>query len=179
MVSIRLILAIEKGIKMHKVMTEFMVFGASAERAFERLGCSLGYEVYPYSLGFCGEFDLMIGGLLPVEVKAARPKLYWNGKKRCASWRWQFNITSLGANPGRDKDFLLVLACWVPAQEDFEFFLIPSAYLLGRPTWLQITSFPANYRGWMARFRSDWQAVDFLSARLRCEVNTSFIWGVK
>lgn len=161
---------------MYKNMTELQSFGYDAEQAFERAAVSRGYQVHPYSVNFQSQFDLLGDGLLPIEVKGARPKLYRNGKGQL-SWRWQFNIASLGSNPGRE-DFILVLACWVPSRQDFEYFLIPSAFLAGRGVWLSITSLPAVYRGWMSRCYQDWQVLDFLSARLRLSVNGSF-WGLK
>lgn len=158
-------------------MSEFQSFGYAAEQAFQASASGLGYQVGLYSADFRSEFDFLVDGVLPVEVKSARPRLHLNRRGGSLRWRWQFNVSSCGSDPGR-RDFLLVLACWLPAQQDFDFFLIPSAYLLGRPFMMQITTNPVNYRGWMARFYHHWQVVDMLSSRLRGSVNYS-LWGLK
>lgn len=163
---------------MHKSMTELQSFGYQAEQAFEAAALGLGYQCHPFSTNFQSEYDFLIDGILPVEVKAARPKIHYGAGRRWSALRWQFNLISLGSNPGQ-RDFILALACWLPVQQDFTFFLVPSAFLLGRPMWLQVTSHPAAYRGWISRFYGEWSALDFLSARLQGEVNLSLWEGVK
>lgn len=153
-------------------MTELQRFGYSAEQAFQAAAAERGYQVDPFSSNFQAGYDLLADGLLPIEVKAARPKLYRNGKGNL-SCRWQFNIASLGSNPGH-QDYILVLACYVPSDRAFDYFLIPSGFLAGRGVWLSITSLPAVYRGWMAGCYQHWQVLDFLSARCRLAVNSSF-----
>lgn len=158
---------------MNVSMTELQRFGYEAENAFQAAAAAAGYSIQPYSSNFQSEFDFMIDGILPVEVKAARPCLHRSRRGGGLRWRWQFNLSSLGSDPGR-RDFILVLACWVPSQQAFEFFILPSAYLLDRPFMCQITSSPADYRGWLARFLGCWQSLDLLSARLRLSVNGYF-----
>lgn len=161
-----------------ETMTEVQKFGYFGEKAFECRAVGLGYQVVPYSANFQSPYDFMLEGVLPVEVKSARPKLYWVRKKGYLRWRWQFNLTSVNLRLGQ-PDFILALGCWIASQQAFDYFLIPSAHFLGRPVMAQITTTPSLYRGWMSGFYDCWSSIDMLVHRARYGVNYSMFGGEK
>lgn len=142
------------------MFSEHQHYGLTGEKwVLERL-TTLGFSAMWLS-DFFEDIDLIVSGLLKVEVKTSRPKPH--RARRGGHWRqrWQFDLTRLP----QDQDFVVVCLCDVPGEGLYPF-VIPGGLLnpMGR-YHLQITSHPAKYSGWAAAYRDRWDVVGMLLER--------------
>lgn len=116
---------------------------------------SLGYNVKHLS-DFFDDYDLLIDGQLPVEVKTARrrSRTVRPGYYRPTYW---FDTSNLSQHIG---DFLIVLICKDPFDASYPF-VCPSWMFMGRMT-VSITSHPYHYRGMYAEYLDAWEMIDQL-----------------
>lgn len=114
----------------------------------------LGYNVKHLS-DFFDDYDLLVDGQLPVEVKISRrrARTVRPGYTRPTYW---FDLSNLSRNIG---DFLVVLIC--KDLGGLYSFACPSWMFMGRVT-VSITSHPCRYRGMYADCLDNWQMVDQL-----------------
>lgn len=101
------------------------------------------------------KFDIVLNGVLPVEVKIARLHMR-QVRKNYYKPTWMFDTARLL----RDQDFLLLLI----AVDDFEQhwpYLIPSHLVQGRYS-ISITSHPRAYRGFWKDNLNRWSVIDWL-----------------
>lgn len=107
---------------------------------------------------FNASYDILVGGHLPVEVKAAVATRQWTGRQ----WRdrWQFCLS--GGLDYHKQDFLYVLVAVDTAGAIYPY-VVPSGFIGGRQH-ISLTSHPEKYRGWLRSHLSAWQYVDTVSA---------------
>lgn len=106
---------------------------------------------------FFEDIDIVVNGLLRVEVKTARVKMH---QAKPGQWRrrWQFDLSRL-PNPNHEDYVVICLA----DTGEFTPYVIPSALLhpMGR-RHLQLTSHPEKYNGWAAAYRNRWDLITTL-----------------
>jgi len=113
-----------------------------------------GYEVKVIS-DWCDQYDLIINGVLPVEVKRSRSYMR---HIRPGYYRptWCFDVARIP----QDQDFLLLLI----AEDDYGQFwphLVPSFHAFGRHS-IAITSHPRIYKGHWSAALKRWSVIDWL-----------------
>lgn len=99
-------------------------------------------------------YDLKIKGM-PVEVKIARKTYRKVNGKYFSRWQWYIHPTS-----HNQQDWLLILLAIDNAGHIWPY-ILPGNVLQGR-THIQLTSHPARYSGWLARFLNEWAWIDYL-----------------
>lgn len=127
-------------------------FGGEEWAAFELQ--SRGYEVKVIS-NWSDQFDLVVNGILPVEVKRSRAYMR---QVRPGYYKptWCFDV----ARMPQDQDFLLILIC----EDQFGQFwphLVPSFHAFARHT-IAITSHPRQYKGLWSQHLNRWSVIDWL-----------------
>lgn len=139
------------------MLTEKQRFGLKGELwVFEQIQLR-DYEAILVS-DFFNDIDLIIGGMLKVEVKSARRKQHkYQAKAKTGRKRYQFNLQGLSS-----KEEILVVCVCVTEDEKIAF-CIPSTLFTGMGRrGLYITSHPAKYSGWAAAFREKWEVIEEL-----------------
>lgn len=126
-----------------------------------------GYEARLISR-WTDQYDLLLNGVLPVEVKLSRSYLRTvrPGYKVAT---WSFDV----ARTPQDQDFLLLLICEDQFGQYWPY-LIPSAFIQGRQT-IGITSHPRQYKGFWASTLNRWATVDWL-IHLRQQYNQPLLF---
>lgn len=132
------------------MMSQDQKFGFKWEKwALEQLKAR-GYGEAHLVSNWLASVDIMLG-TLPIEVKAANPRLHQS--TRCKRLRWQFDTSRLP----RGVDSLLILIA-VDQGQGYPF-IVPS-WLLGFRNNVHLTSHPEKYGGYFARFLNRWEWVD-------------------
>lgn len=128
-------------------------FGAILERWAADHLTGLGYhcQLMP---DWNHQFDILIDGFLPCEVKAARPTTQRRYNGRAPRQRWQFCTQS----KLRKQDYIFILVA-IDSDGVLHPFVIPSAFI-GTRQFISITSHPESYSGWVAEHLSAWQWVE-------------------
>lgn len=105
--------------------------------------------------GWFDKFDIVLNGVLPVEVKISRScwRTIRPGYKRQT---WFFDVARIP----QDQDFLLLLIC-EDSFGQFWPYLVASCYVFGRRT-ISITSHPRQYKGRWAETLNRWSVIDWL-----------------
>ncbi|RME74963.1 MAG: hypothetical protein D6784_08885 [Chloroflexi bacterium] len=128
----------------------------------------LGYDVKMLR-DFNADYDLLVDGLVKVEVKTARKKLY---RKRGDKfrYRWQFKT----ANFYPREEMAIVFLC--ETFTGFFPFVTFGSLVKGRLT-VQVTSAPVYYRGWLAPWRDAWWVIDRVKQyALKSSPQLEFAW---
>lgn len=138
-------------------LSEHQTYGLHGERWVLAQLTGRGFSAALLS-NFFEDIDIVVNGLLRVEVKTARPRLH---QTRPGQWRrrWQFDLSRL-PNPKREDYAVICVADTGAALIPFVF---PSALLhpMGRRCW-QLTSHPDKYNGWAAAYRERWDLITVL-----------------
>ncbi len=106
---------------------------------------------------FFANIDILINGLLAVEVKIAH-KTYRRVRPGYYRPCWQFDISR--CLPAK-QDWILIAIAEDQAGQLWPY-VLKSAWLAGRATRLTLTSHPNRYRGWMARHLNRWSNIETL-----------------
>jgi hypothetical protein len=123
-----------------------------------------GYEAESYSR-WTDKFDLLLNGILPVEVKRSRSYMrHVRPGYKVATWHFD-----VGRVP-QDQDFLILLICEDEQGAHYPY-LIPSWQIHGRHS-VSITSHPERYKGYWAGSLNNWSATERL-IELREQYNQS------
>lgn len=115
---------------------------------------SRGYEARLIS-DYYANYDILLNGLLPVEVKLSRAYLR-KVKPGYYSPTWCFDTARIDPK----EDYLIMLIC----QDSFNQFypyLVASHLIQGRQT-IGITSHPKKYKGHWANTLNRWSVIDWL-----------------
>lgn len=101
------------------------------------------------------QFDLLVDGQLPVEVKLSRPYLR---KVRPGYYAptWCFDTARIAP----EQDYLILLICEDQFSQYYPY-LVPSFFIGGRQT-IGITSHPRKYKGRWADSLNRWSVVEWL-----------------
>lgn len=111
-------------------------------------------------IGASSDFDLLVEGVIRVEVKSALPSAGNGGV------RYQFSLRRHGLSLDEE---LLVLLCYHIAGAAPAAFIIPNHALPRDLTKIDITSpDPADYTGQWALYRNDWAQVSQIVAATAC-----------
>lgn len=133
------------------------VVGTKGEEAVARILLNRGYRV---DFGHPGGCDLILEGLLTVEVKTAN----LTGRVDSNSPRWQFSMTKLDGQHSPFEEDVLVLRC---LSEPPYHFVIPGELVNPQLQKIDITrEDPRGYRGRWHQFGEKWILVDMVYAWL-------------
>jgi hypothetical protein len=113
-----------------------------------------GYEAKLIS-NWYDQFDILVNGLLPVEVKIGRSYLR-KVKPGYYAPTWCFDTARIAPQ----QDYLLLLIC----QDQFNQFwpYLVSAHLIQGRQSIGITSHPRNYKGFWSTTLNRWSVIDWL-----------------
>jgi len=130
------------------------IYGHEGERwAFEQLQANGYFPRFDPDFYAPGR-DLIVNGL-PVEVKIAHPT--WRSCKGTLRLRWQWFIHPTTHAIG---EYALILIAEDSANQRHPY-IVPGS-LIGQRTHIQLTSHPDKYRGWIARFKNQWNVIEYL-----------------
>lgn len=115
---------------------------------------SRGYEARLVS-DYFADYDILLNGLLPVEVKLSRTYLR-KVKPGYYAPTWCFDTARIAPH----QDYLLLLICEDQFRQ-FHPFLIASHLVQGRQT-IAITSHPRKYKGFWCTTLNRWSVIDWL-----------------
>lgn len=101
---------------------------------------------------FFADYDLIINGSLPIEIKASRPGKHYC--KKYLRYRYIFDLRKIG---NTNQNAILWLVC--DAGHQYHDFIIPYAYLLNRRQ-ITISGNVSRYSGFFAQFLNAYQNLD-------------------
>lgn len=98
--------------------------------------------------------DLVLHGVLPVEIKTARPTMYRKDLKRNG---YQFCLEREGHSEMRGE--FLILVCWEMPPVDLDVFIIPTFAINSQGKITIPQENPKNYQGKWAKWLNRWDLI--------------------